>query len=95
MYDSSTADAAEVTLKHFLVTHISGSSRIATIDNAAFPVPALRDLWLGHRTVPHSPCKILERAPRYRGAPERQPRLLHMWLCRSMTVAKRRLIRTI
>lgn len=43
MYDSSTADAAEVTLKLFLVTH-QWFVPHATINNAVFPVPDLRDL---------------------------------------------------
>lgn len=60
MYDSSTADAAEVTLKLFLVTH-QWFVPHATINNAVLPVPGLRDLWDIGRF--HSPCKILERAP--------------------------------
>jgi hypothetical protein len=44
MYDSSTADAAEVTLKHFLITH-QWFVPHATINNAGFPVPDFRDIW--------------------------------------------------
>lgn len=61
MYDSSTADAAEVTLKHFLITH-QWFVPHATINNAGFLVPDFGDIWDIGRF--HSHCKILEAGSR-------------------------------
>lgn len=61
MYDSSTAGAAEVTLKCFMVTH-QWFVPHATINKAVFPVPDLHHLWDIGRF--HSHCKILEAGSR-------------------------------
>lgn len=86
MYDSSTADAAEVTLK-LCWSHSNGSSRMrqSTMPHSRYQSSVISGRDIGWS---HSPCKD----PRacLQGSPERHiggPRLLHMWPCRSMTVA--------